>query len=87
MGIDITGKKVVFTGQLESGTRDEVKARAAAAGVDVDTGVSSRTDYLVCGADVAHNSKHTKVLAAQEHGVTILNETQWNDMLEGSGSS
>ena len=86
MSMDISGKKVVFTGQMESGTRDEVKARASALGADVDTAVSSRTDFLVCGADVAHNSKHTKVLAAQEHGVTIIDETQWNEMTGATNS-
>ncbi|MEC9071079.1 MAG: BRCT domain-containing protein [Myxococcota bacterium] len=86
MSIDISGKKVVFTGQLDSGTRDEVKARATALGADVDTAVSSRTDYLVCGEDVAHNSKHTKVLAAKEHGVTIVSESQWNAIIEDVSS-
>ena len=45
----IAGKKIVFTGKMESGDRDDLKAQAAALGADVDTAVSGNTDILVHG--------------------------------------
>ena len=74
MSSPISGKKIVFTGKMESGERDDLAAQATALGADVDTAVSGNTDILVCGAQVAHNSKSTKLRKAQELGVTVMDE-------------
>ena len=82
MSSPIAGKKIVFTGKMETGDRDEMEAQAAALGADVDSAVSGNTDLLVCGMQVAHNSKSTKVRKAQELGIEILDEKAYLNRIE-----
>ena len=77
MSSPIAGKKIVFTGKMNSGDRDDLEARATALGADVDTAVSGNTDILVHGVQTAHNSRSTKILKAQDLGVTILDEAAY----------
>ena len=74
----VAGKTVVFTGTLEQMTRAEAKARAESLGAKVAGSVSSKTDYLIAGADAG--SKRKK---AEDAGVTILSETDWLKMING----
>jgi DNA ligase (NAD+) len=83
MSSPIDGKKIVFTGKMESGERDDLVAQATALGADVDTSVSSHTDYLVHGVQTAHNAKSTKLHKAKELGVTVLDEAAYLDMIAG----
>ena len=77
----IKGKKVVFTGKMESGDRDEMEAEATKLGADVDTSVSANTDYLVCGKQVAHNATNAKYKKAKKLGVTILDEDEYRKLI------
>ena len=68
----LAGKTIVFTGGLESMSRSEAKARAEALGANVASAVSSKTDYVVIGADAG-----SKAARAAALGVATLDEAQW----------
>lgn len=69
------GKTVVFTGTLETMSRDEAEAQAERLGAKVTKSVSKKTDFVVVGADAG--SKATK---AAELGVRTLTEAEWRIM-------
>jgi DNA ligase (NAD+) len=71
----LAGKTIVFTGGLERMTRSEAKARAEALGANVASSVSSKTDYVVIGADAG-----SKAARAAALGVTMLDEAAWLDL-------
>jgi DNA ligase (NAD+) len=75
----VAGKTVVFTGTLETMSRQEAKARAEALGANVAGSVSRKTDYVVIGADAG-----SKAAKARELGVATLTEQEWLD-LSGAG--
>lgn len=72
-GFDIAGKKIVFTGTLSTMTRKQAEATATSLGAEVVGSVSKNTDILVVGADAG-----SKLQKAQDLGVTILTEAEWN---------
>ena len=72
----IAGKTVVFTGTLQKMTRNEAKARAESLGAKVGGSVSSKTDYLVVGADAGSKAKK-----AAELGVKTLSEDEWLQLI------
>ncbi|MDI9636977.1 NAD-dependent DNA ligase LigA [Geitlerinema splendidum] len=72
----LANKTIVFTGTLEHMTRAEAKVRAEALGAKVSSSVSSKTDYVVVGADAGSKEK-----AAQALGVKVLGEEAWLKLL------
>jgi DNA ligase (NAD+) len=72
----VSGKTVVFTGTLETMTRQEAKAQAESLGAKVAGSVSRKTDYLIVGADAG-----SKANKAQELGVKTLTEKEWRQLV------
>ena len=72
----IAGKTFVFTGTLQSCTREEAEAKARSLGAKTSGSVSKNTDYVVAGEKAG--SKLTK---AQELGVTVLTEDEFFTMI------
>lgn len=71
------GKTVVVTGTLENYSRGEIKTKLEALGAKVSGSVSKKTDYVIAGAEAG--SKLTK---AQDLGVTILSEEEFEKMIK-----
>src|SRR5579863_9602609 len=71
----LAGKTIVFTGSLVSMTRSEAKARAETLGANVVSSVSSKTDYVVVGADAGSKANRAAAL-----GVATLDEAAWLDL-------
>lgn len=74
----LAGLTIVATGSLENFTRDGVKEAIIARGGKASGSVSKKTDYVVIGANAG-----SKAAKAEELGLTILNEAQFERLLAG----
>jgi DNA ligase (NAD+) len=74
----LAGLTFVFTGALARRSREEAGAEVAANGGKVSSSVSKKTSYVVVGADPG-----SKFDQAQSLGVTVLDEDQFDQLLEG----
>jgi DNA ligase (NAD+) len=72
----IAGKTVVFTGTLETMTREEAKAKALALGAKVAGAVSAKTDYVVAGPGAGSKLKNAEAL-----GVKVMTEEEWRALI------
>lgn len=66
------GKKIIFTGTLESMSRSDAEEKVKQLGAIIVSSVSPKTDYLIVGKDAG-----SKLAKAQKLGITILNEEEW----------
>ncbi len=68
----VSGKTVVFTGRLETMSRDEARSQAEALGAKAAGAVSRSTDLVVAGADAG-----SKLKKAAELGIEVIDEAGW----------
>jgi len=76
----VSGKTIVFTGKLETMSRDEAKAQAEALGARTAGSVSASTDLVVAGPGAG-----SKLKKATDLGIVVIDEAAWANIVKNAG--
>lgn len=79
---EVSGMTVVFTGKLETMSRDEAKAQAEALGAKAAGSVSAKTDLVVAGPGAGSKLKQASAL-----GIRVIDEAEWATIVAAAGPS
>jgi DNA ligase (NAD+) len=77
---EVAGMTVVFTGKLETMSRDEAKAQAERLGAKAAGTVSAKTDLVVAGPGAG-----SKLKKAAELGIRVIDESEWAEIVKAAG--
>ena len=77
---EVSGTTVVFTGKLETMSRDEAKAQAEALGAKAAGSVSAKTDLVVAGPGAGSKLKQAAAL-----GIRVIDEAEWAAIVAAAG--
>ena len=77
---EVSGKTVVFTGKLETMSRDEAKAQAERLGARSAGSVSAKTDLVVAGPGAG-----SKLKQAASLGIPVIDEAEWAQIVARAG--
>jgi len=76
----VAGQTVVFTGKLETMSRDEAKAQAERLGAKAAGSVSAKTDLVVAGPGAGSKLKQAAAL-----GISVIDEAAWAEIVKAAG--
>lgn len=79
---ELTGKTVVFTGKLETMSREEAKAQAESLGAKAAGSVSAKSDLVVAGPGAG-----SKLKKAAELGIRVIDEAEWAQIVSAAALS
>ncbi len=74
----IAGKRIIFTGKMEAGTRVDMQIKARKLGATIQAAIAKNTDWLIYGKDAGVS----KLNKAKKLNISALSEKEYIDLLK-----